>query len=181
VPLITDRTSLSELRILSYPDPALRVAGARIEKIDDLVRARAKRMVELLREAKGIGLAATQIGWPVRLCVIETDREAKEASIYINPVMLGRSGTQQEEEGCLSVPNIRASIKRPLHVIVRATGLDGKEVQLEAEGLLARAWEHEMDHLEGRLIIQRMTTATRLANARKLRELEAEFEASVSR
>jgi peptide deformylase len=167
---------LSELRILSYPDPALGETAQPVEKVDDLVRARAKRMVELMKEAKGIGLSATQIGWPVRLCVLALDKDAKKVEAFINPQILGRLGQQNEEEGCLSVPHIRAHIKRSSRVKVKATTLEGKEVEMEAEGLLARAWEHEIDHLEGRLIVQRMTTATRLANRRKLEELEKEFE-----
>lgn len=176
MPLINDKTPLSELRILSYPDPALGETAQPVEKVDDLVRARAKRMVELMKEAKGIGLSATQIGWPVRLCVLALDKDAKKVEAFINPQILGRLGQQNEEEGCLSVPHIRAHIKRSSRVKVKATTLEGKEVEMEAEGLLARAWEHEIDHLEGRLIVQRMTTATRLANRRKLEELEKEFE-----
>lgn len=176
MPLINDKTPLSELRILSYPDPALGETAQPVEKVDDLVRARAKRMVELMKEAKGIGLSATQIGWPVRLCVLALDKDAKKVEAFINPQILGRLGQQNEEEGCLSVPHIRAHIKRASRVKVKATTLEGKEVEMEAEGLLARAWEHEIDHLEGRLIVQRMTTATRLANRRKLEELEKEFE-----
>jgi len=176
VPLITDTTPLRDLKILSYPDPALAEPATPIEKVDGLVRTRAQRMIELMREAKGVGLAATQIGWPVRLCVLALDTDAKKVEVFINPVILGRSGTQNEEEGCLSVPAVRANIKRSSRVLVKAVNLDGKEIQMEAEGVLARAWEHEIDHLDGRLIIQRMTTATRLANAKRLKELEIEFE-----
>ena len=176
MPLINAKTPLSELRILAYPDPALAETAKPVEQVDDLVRGRAKRMVELMREAKGVGLAATQIGWPVKLCVLALDTEAKKVEVFINPRILGRLGQQNEEEGCLSVPHIRAHIRRSSRVKVRATTLEGQEIEMEAEGLLARAWEHEIDHLEGRLIVQRMTTATRLANRRKLEELEKEFE-----
>ena len=174
MPPVTDQTPLKSLKILSYPDPALAEPAAPIEKIDELVRARAQRMIELMREAKGVGLAATQIGWPVRLCVLALDTEAKQVGVFINPVIVGRIGTQNEEEGCLSVPHIRASIKRPLRVVAQATNLEGQEIRMEAEGLLARAWQHEIDHLDGRLIVHRMTPATRLANAKRLKELESE-------
>jgi peptide deformylase len=152
-----------------------------VEKVDDLVRARAQRMVELMREAKGIGLAATQIGWPVKLCVLALDKDAKKVEVFINPQIVGRIGTQHEEEGCLSVPHIRANIRRSSRVRVKAVTLEGKEVEMESDGLLARAWEHEIDHMEGRLIVQRMTTATRLANRRRLEELEKEFEEKAPR
>jgi peptide deformylase len=180
VPLISDKTPLKSLRILSYPDPALAEPAAPVEKIDDLVRARAQRMIELMREAKGVGLAAPQIGWPVRLCVLALDTEAKQVGVFINPKIIRRIGTQNEEEGCLSVPHIRANIKRPLRLVAQATNLEGQEIRMEAEGLLARAWQHEIDHLEGRLIVQRMTPATRLANEKRLKELEREFEENPS-
>ena len=167
---------MSELRILSYPDPALAEPARPVARVDDLVRERAQRMIELMREARGIGLAATQIGWPVRLCVLALDTDAKKVEVFINPQILGRLGEQNEEEGCLSVPHIRAHIKRSSRVKVKATTLEGKEIEMEAEGLLARAWEHELDHMDGRLIVQRMTTATRLASRRRLEELEKEFE-----
>ncbi len=172
MPRIDDKTPLSALRILAYPDPALAEPARPVEKIDELIKARARRMIELMREANGIGLAAPQIGWPVRLCVLALDREAKKAEVFINPEILGRSGVQREEEGCLSVPDVRCPIQRSLRVKVRATNLEGEKIEMEAEGLLARAWEHEVDHLNGRLIIQRMSPATKLANSRKLRGLE---------
>lgn len=153
------------------------------------------RMVEVMRQEEGIGLAAPQIGVSQRIFIVdvpedEGDEEAGELprlassvppeasaglEVYINPV-LSQPGKKAEpfEEGCLSLPNIRGRVIRPTEVTVSAIGLDGKAFTKRGAGLLARCWQHEFDHLEGVLIIDRMLQADRLKNRKKLRELEAE-------
>src|SRR3954447_14423678 len=162
-----------KLSIRQYGDPVLRAKGRRIEKIDERVRALAADMLETMEAANGVGLAAQQVGEALQLTVIdvsqvedrpstlrighrETDLKESMPLVLINPeITLGReivSGV----EGCLSFPEISADIDRSEEVIVRAQTLDGSIVEIEATGLLARALQHEVDHLNGILFIDRM-------------------------
>jgi len=137
-------------------------------------------------EAKGVGLAASQVGLGQRFFVYDTGageegeeseekREPGHGQVLINPVILEAVGEVEEEEGCLSLPQITANIKRSHKVKVAGLDLEGKEIVLEAEGWLARVFQHEIDHLDGVLIIDRMSLAGRLANARRLKALEKTF------
>jgi peptide deformylase len=130
-------------------------------------------MFETMYAAHGVGLAAPQIGLSLRLCVIDVaggeDSEGK--LVLANPVIVSAEGQQIEEEGCLSLPDFRAKTPRPLRVTVRAQDLRGEEFTLSAEGLLARAFCHETDHLEGKLFIQHLTRLKRDSIKRRVRKL----------
>lgn len=154
-------------------------------EVTDEVRAVGRRMIELMREAEGIGLAAPQVGLPWRMFVVhvpEGDERSASAepmtatrapTVYINPVLSGLIGKLvSSEEGCLSLPDIRGDVLRPEVATIRATGLDGQEFTQSAGGLLARCWQHENDHLDGVLIIDRMTPLSRMSNKSAIRELE---------
>ncbi len=163
---------VASLRILNYPAEELRARALPIEHIDDTVRAVAARMLELTREAGGIGLAAPQVGLPWRMFVTIGD-EARPDRTYINPRLQLEGALVVREEGCLSLPGIHADIRRPEVAIVTALDLDGREFRLEDSDLLGRVWQHEHDHLDGVLIIDRMSPMDRIATRRRLRELAA--------
>ena len=167
---------LTKLEILRYPDPRLREHAGRLRQTGSLIREMAQRMAELMGEAGGLGLAATQVGWPFRLIVLNTAEEPDKIEAYLNAEILAREGKDIAEEGCLSLPGLFAKVKRAERVRVRATRPDGEVVEFEAEGLAARAWQHELDHLEGRLFVDRVGPAARILLAPRLHRLEKEYQ-----
>src|SRR5262245_52090575 len=148
----------STLRILSFPAPALLRKAAPVPRVDAEVRAVAQRMLELMVEAEGVGLAAPQVGLSWRLFVTNSGAADEPDRVYVNPRLVRLEGELvAADEGCLSLPGIRADIRRQPRATITATDLEGREFTLTSEDLLARAWQHEMDHLDGVLIIHRMT------------------------
>ena len=165
--------STDKLQIVWYPDPALRRRAARVQRIDENVRAVAQRMLELMREAGGVGLAGPQVGLNWRIFVANITGEPADARVFINPVLRDPTRrTEPHEEGCLSLPHVTGEVTRPLGITIEAFDEHGRSVSLTAEGLEARVWQHEHDHLDGVLIIDRMPRADRMANRRALLELE---------
>ncbi|RMH30345.1 MAG: peptide deformylase [Planctomycetota bacterium] len=175
------------LRILDFPDPALRRRADPVPAITDEVRAVAARMIDLMVRAEGIGLAAPQVGVPWRLFVAfvppspedgrapgdEPETCQAEPEVFINPVLRDFGGELvQFEEGCLSLPDIRGDVRRPDQVTLDALDLAGAPVTRRARGLLSRCWQHEADHLDGVLIIDRMTPMARMKNRSRIRDLE---------
>ena len=130
-------------------------------------------MVETMYAAPGIGLAAPQIGVPLRVFVVDLSvgRDASALITMVNPVFVTREGLQLEEEGCLSLPGFNATVARPARVVVKGLDRDGRDQQIEAIGLLARAFQHEIDHLDGRLFVDRLRGITRDLIVRKIRKL----------
>lgn len=163
----------ASLQIVNYPDPVLRRKAAELDAVTDEVREVAARMIELMHEAGGVGLAAPQVGLSWRMFVANDTGEPGNDRVFINPI-LHNPGRQTEvrEEGCLSIPNVTAEVTRPGSITIQAVDEKGQQVLLTAEGLPARIWQHETDHLDGVLIIDRMTPADKMANRRALRELE---------
>ncbi|MDX2079632.1 MAG: peptide deformylase [Terrimicrobiaceae bacterium] len=162
------------LEIAEYDHPALRTKGRRIEKVDQTVEELAADMIDTMREADGIGLAAQQVGRPLQMFVLEVppmkdrpsamridgdlrDFRAAMPMVLLNPEIEAFGRVKAESEGCLSFPGLRGDVARPYSVRVRATLLDGRAVAFEADGLLARAVQHEFDHLQGVLFIDRMS------------------------
>lgn len=175
----------ASLRIQHYPAPVLRQKAAPVESITDEVRAVAARMIDLMREADGIGLAAPQVGLSWRLFVADVPPSEHRAAdtdpptatrgpvVYINPVLSAPTGpVEPYEEGCLSLPDIRGTVLRPPVITITALGLDGSTFTQTGAGLLARCWQHEFDHLEGVLIIDRMSQMDRLRNRSAIRDFE---------
>ncbi len=176
----------NHLLIVSYPDPVLRTKATEVASVDDEVRAVAHRMVELMRDAEGIGLAAPQVGLPWRLFVVELPSHPDEPAapdgmrahtdgpqVYINPVLVDPVGAPTSlEEGCLSLPGIRGRVLRPEQITIEATDLAGERFRETAIGLLAKCWQHEFDHLDGVLILDRMDQMSRLKNRSAIRTLE---------
>jgi peptide deformylase len=176
---------LSSLRILRFPEPGLRRKAQQVAEISSEVRAVVQRMIEMMHEAEGIGLAAPQVGLPWRLFVAfvhPAEGRSPESSpvtalasprVYINPVLSAPTGAPEPyEEGCLSIPDITGEVLRPPVITISATDLEGASFTQTGAGLLARCWQHECDHLDGVLIIDRMTQLSRLKNRAALRELE---------
>ncbi len=179
------------LPILQYGDPILRAKGKRIEEIDDRIRELAENMIETMHAAHGVGLAAQQIGEALKLTVLdisavedrpstlkldgrEIDPKTAMPLVLINPEIELRGQTEVGIEGCLSFPEITGDIERAQSVTVRAQTLEGAVIQIEASGFLARAIQHEGDHLNGILFIDRMRSAAKAALSSRLRRLQKE-------
>ncbi len=170
------------MEILHYPNPLLRKKGAAVREITREVVERAREMLELMYAAKGVGLAAPQVGWSVQLCVMNpasADDRSREM-VCVNPVIVEAEGEVVDDEGCLSFPGVRGNVPRFAKVTCRWYDLEGRRMELASEGLLARMFQHEIDHLNGRLIIDRMTPASRLSVRSGLKELEREYRAAAS-
>lgn len=170
----------AKLRIVHYPNPVLRERARELPTVTPEVQAVARRMVEIMHELRGVGLAAPQVGLAWRLFVANPgEREdAGDAApgdrVYINPVLTNPSrDTASREEGCLSIPGVNGDITRPAAITIRALDVNGQPFEETADGLLARIWQHETDHLDGMLIIDRMPPVDRRANVRALRDLES--------
>lgn len=166
----------AELRIVMYPAPVLRGKAKPVPAVNDEVRAVAARMIDLMNEEKGVGLAAPQVGLAWRLFVTKAPEDQAEL-VYVNPLLRLPAGERERhEEGCLSIPGVHVEIERPAHAILEAVDLEGKPIVREAFGYTARIWQHEFDHLNGVLIIDKMTAIDKLANRKTLKALESEAE-----
>ena len=162
--------------ILTYPNPKLRRKAEPVVEITPELRARVEAMFPLMYEAKGIGLAAPQLGWNVRLFVMNLSGEPGDAFAIINPEVVEKGGGFWVlEEGCLSLPKIYAKVKREKRVVMRGLDLDGNEIEVEADGMVGRCMLHEFDHLDGILFVDRVSAAKKQSLKRKLRVLEDEF------
>jgi peptide deformylase len=140
--------------ILRYPDERLHTIAAPVETVDDSIRELVRDMAETMYAAPGIGLAATQLDVHKQVIVIDVSEERNRLVVLINPEIVARSGEQECEEGCLSVPGVYDKVIRAEKVKVRALGTDGAPFELEAEGLLAVCVQHEMDHLKGKVFVE---------------------------
>lgn len=166
---------VDQLHIVDYPDPVLRRTAVAIESVDDSVRDIAERMIELMHEAQGVGLAAPQVGLSLRMFVVN-DPEAPDKSerVFINPVLSDpETENATRQEGCLSLPGINVDVKRPVGITIEATDLHGERFTLTSRDIAARIWQHEYDHLDGVLILDKMSALDKLANRRAIKELEA--------
>lgn len=163
-------------RLTHYPAQVLAGPAEKIEKIDDNIRRLVKKMTEVMRQSGGIGLAAPQIGVPLRIFIIALDADRQDLKVYINPTVTTEGRLEAMEEGCLSVPEIYTRVKRYKKCRVTATDLDGNQFTEEAEGLYARCLQHENDHINGITIVNRMGQAAKIAHRRKLKKLEQKSE-----
>lgn len=167
------------MRIIKYPHPILRHKSKPLRRVDAELKKIVAEMFDLMYEDRGIGLAANQVGLPYRLVVmnLESDPKAKDQEfVLINPVISKRRGTVEHEEGCLSVPEIYAPVRRSEKIVLSAYDLAGNDLHYDLSGMFARAVQHEVDHVDGVLFIDRLTETNRLAIRDALAELELEFE-----
>ncbi|MBN2019330.1 MAG: peptide deformylase [Sedimentisphaerales bacterium] len=165
---------VDKCHITHYPANVLTGPAQPVEKIDETVRRLVAKMTDLMIEHKGVGFAAPQAGVPLRLFIISLDGTKEKVRVYINPVVKPEGNLVQNEEGCLSVPGVYAKIKRFGKATVTATDLEGKSFTEQADGLYARALQHEFDHIEGVTIVNRMPTVARIAYRKQLKKLEEE-------
>jgi peptide deformylase len=182
-----------KLRIFQYGSPVLRAKGEPVREIDDKIRQLAHDMIDTMHAANGVGLAAQQIGAALQLTVLDVsqvedrpstlrlngkDVDPKAASplVLVNPEITLGAETSLGVEGCLSFPEVTGDIERAETVRVQAQALDGSAIELEAGGLLARAIQHEVDHLNGILFIDRMNSAAKVALASRLKRMQKETE-----
>lgn len=159
--------------ILKYGDSILHERARPVDQITPDIDRLVGDMIETMYAAPGVGLAAPQVGVPLRIFVVDISvgRDPNGLIIMINPEFVVRDGMQLEEEGCLSVPGFNATVVRPSHVIVRGLDRNGEEHQHEGNGLLARAFQHEMDHLDGTLFVEHLRGVKRDLIVRKIRKL----------
>jgi peptide deformylase len=166
------------LEIRKFGDPILRSPALPVSDFDDRLAALAADMRETMLAAPGVGLAAPQVGVPRRLFTFES---GEESGAYVNPDIVWRSDeTQEGEEGCLSVPGLYFPVVRAMSVRVRTQGLDGTPIERDAEGFLARIFQHEIDHLDGVLFVDRLDADRRREAMRILREAELGLKAAPS-
>lgn len=165
------------LQIVHYPHPTLLRPSKTVRRVDGSLVATVRRMFELMYAAKGIGLAANQVDLPLRLFIVNlaADPEKGQEHVLVNPVLSRPKGNEEGEEGCLSLPNLYAPVVRPKTIHVQAYTLDGKEINMQVEGLLARVIQHEFDHLDGIVFPQRMRPTVKMKCKEELEEFEQVF------
>ncbi|HUU82023.1 MAG TPA: peptide deformylase [Phycisphaerae bacterium] len=173
-----DRIDVDNLGIVFYPDPVLRKTCRPVERFDENLARLVQRMFELMRAGKGIGLAAPQVGVTLRLLICNPTGEPADDMVCINPELTNLIGSEEREEGCLSLPNVSVPMRRAVQARIRAYDVTGKPYERDGTDLLARVWQHENDHLDGRMIIDSMSDSAQLANRRALKQLQAEFKQS---
>ncbi len=179
-------------KIVFYPDPVLRKVGDRVTEVTDEIRELASDMLETMYDANGVGLAAHQVGEAIQLAIVDVSHDPECISYlrvngeektledvcpltFLNPELELLGPKDTDMEGCLSFPDLRGDITRPFEVRAKVTTLEGEELVIETDGLFARAIQHETDHLLGKLFIDRMTSAKKMAIKRVLKQMQAEY------
>ena len=156
------------LDILRYPDPRLRNHAKAVDQVDDGIRSLVADMFETMYQAPGIGLAAVQVGVAKKVITIDISENGDQPLVLINPEIIEKDGSLVMDEGCLSVPGIHEAVKRAAHIRVRALDRDGQVQEFEADELLAVCIQHEMDHLDGKLFVDYLSSLKRLRVRKKL-------------
>jgi peptide deformylase len=162
---------IEKCEITHFPAKVLKEPSRDIETIDDNTRRLVDKMIDIMLEQKGIGLAAPQAGVPLRLFIISLDNSRDSTRVYINPTVTPTGQMDSLEEGCLSIPKVYTKVKRYKKCTVTATDLDGNEFTEEAEGLYARCLQHEYDHIQGITIADRMGSAAKIVHRKQMKKL----------
>jgi len=162
---------VSILTILEFPDKRLRTVAEEVSQVDDSIKTLVDDMLETMYAAKGIGLAATQINVHKRIIVMDISEDKNEPICLINPEIIDKIGTEESEEGCLSVPGFFEKVTRSEQIKIRALNRDGESFEMEADDLLAVCIQHEMDHLEGKLFVDYLSTFKRNRIKSKLEKI----------
>jgi peptide deformylase len=166
------------MQIIRYPHPALRWKSKPITRIDPELRRTIREMFDCMYENKGIGLAANQVALPYRLFVMNATADpavADAEKVFLNPEIVRRKGSSEDEEGCLSLPQLYGQVRRAEKIVVNAFDLDGQEFEMALDELEARIVQHEYDHIDGVLFIDRMTDTARRELESRLADFEAHF------
>ena len=166
------------MEIVLYPDPFLRKVSPQVEAFDDRLARTAREMLEFMYRSKGVGLAAPQVGIPLRLFVFNPSGDPakkEEEGVLVNPRITRRKGEEYGEEGCLSFPNVYGEVRRARWIRLEARDLEGRPLEMEFQGFQARVVQHELDHLEGILFVDRMEPAEKLRIRKHLERLEREY------
>lgn len=167
-----DPEKIKQLELVKYPKTVLLRETQDVTEFDESLELLARRMLEIMRETKGVGLAATQVGLPYRIFVANPTGEAKDDLVVVNGRITDAEGWVEAEEGCLSVPQIYSNIRRHQKVTLEGVDVKGQPFTVTATDLLARIFQHETDHLDGRLILDRMSTVAKLSHRRQIKYLE---------
>jgi len=162
------------LDILNYPDPRLYTVARPVKEVDASIRRLIDDMAETMYAAPGIGLAATQVDVHLQLLVIDISEDKQSLQVFINPKLVSKNGSQDYEEGCLSVPGIYDTVTRAEKITVEALDRDGKPFTLEAEGLLAVCIQHEMDHLQGKVFVDYLSQLKQIRIKNKMKKRQRE-------
>ncbi|OQX95789.1 peptide deformylase [candidate division KSB1 bacterium 4572_119] len=173
---------MSKLRVIKYGNPILRLKAKKVEVHDDNIKQLIKNMVEVMGEEEGIGLAAPQVAESIALLVIDHSLidEEGEPTAYLNPEILTAEGESEMEEGCLSIPDIREEVKRPETITVKYQNVEGQLFEKQVDGLLARVLQHEIDHLNGVLFVDRISSMKKQLLKKKLKSIAAEEKEQMS-
>jgi peptide deformylase len=164
-----------DLKIVIWPDPRLLKISEPVTAFDESLSALADRMFVLMREARGVGLAAPQVGLNIRMFVMNPSGRPEDDRVYVNPVLSEAEGDDEAEEGCLSLPGIHVNVLRAKSLHIKAQDLQANPFEQTESGYIARIWQHETDHLDGILLTDKMGPVARLAHRKTLNELKAKF------
>jgi peptide deformylase len=164
------------MELRQYPDPVLRQRSEPVETFDEALADLVREMLRTMQAHTGLGLAAAQVGATQRVAIVASDGKPGRETVLVNPELVSSSGWEEGEEGCLSFPGIYVKVGRFTRVRVRYRDLRGGTHEMEADDILARAVQHELDHLDGRLLVDRMSSVQRMTHRRRLRELEERYE-----
>ncbi len=170
--------NIDKLRIVNYPAPVLLKVAEPVEIFDGQLVTLADRMLELMRQDHGVGLAAPQVGIGLRMFVCNATGEPEDEMVIVNPHFVEMDGAEEASEGCLSLPGVTVDVRRATSVILDAKDLHGRDVRLVGKDLPARIWQHEADHLDGKLILDYMSPADEIANLRAIKLLKEDFQAA---
>jgi peptide deformylase len=172
------------MKIVLYPHPALRRPAVPLTSIDQQVQSQVREMFDLMYAAKGLGLAANQVALPYQLLVINLTSDPQQPEheqVFVNPVITERKGSVEDEEGCLSLPGLYQKVRRAKSIVMRAYNLKGESVEVAAQDMMARVLQHETDHLNGVLFIDKIGPIARLASRNTLKEFERNYKKAQAR
>lgn len=173
---LLDNSYMALLNVLSYPDPRLHKVAKPVAKVDARIKKIVADMAETMYEAPGVGLAATQVDIHERIVVIDVSDDQNELMVFINPEIVWASPEKKTwREGCLSVPEFYDEVERPAQVKVRALDIDGKEFEVDADGLLAVCLQHELDHLQGKVFVEYLSLLKRNRISQKMKKRSKEL------
>lgn len=167
--------NLDNLRIVYYPDPRLKKVAAEVLDFDQNLKSLANKMLDLMHDAKGVGLAAPQVGVRVRMFVCNATGEEGDDRIFVNPKLMELAGAAELEEGCLSLTGVTVNMRRATTAAMEAFDVVGHPIKLTGEDVTARVWQHETDHLDGRLIIDHMSQSDEILNRRAIKQLRDDY------